>query len=126
MPLTPVTDFPDYGTQSRDLVLVNAEDQPFFTDRDGASQVGFFYLDPKDALSELRNLQQRSASASAKLKLVTLSELYFPFIEGEQEVGEKWLAGGRRTGAGRGCQGAGGACAQPGGPTGRASPARRR
>ena len=36
------------------VALVNAEDQPFFTSKEGGKGVAFFFLDPADALLEMR------------------------------------------------------------------------
>ena len=40
------------------LAIVNADDQPFFTTTEGRTNVGYFFLEPTDALRELRQLQQ--------------------------------------------------------------------
>jgi len=40
------------------LAIVNADDQPFFTSTEGRTNVGYFFLEPTDALRELRQLQQ--------------------------------------------------------------------
>ena len=66
------------------VALVNDQDQPYFTAREGSTQVGFFYLDPKEALSEYKILQQKDPSEQSKLKLIPVSDLYFSYIVGEQ------------------------------------------
>ena len=51
------------------LAIVNADDQPFFTSTEGRTNVGYFFLEPTDALRELRQLQQadpRSPTAEPK------------------------------------------------------------
>lgn len=57
--------------------LVNPDDAPYLN-----GGVGYFYLDPKDALLELRVLQKNSPEA--QLKVVSLAEVYFPLVMGEQ------------------------------------------
>lgn len=59
--------------------LVNPEDQPYLN----SNGVGYFYLDPRDALLELRILQQKGAP-EAELKVVQLDNVYFPLVMGEQ------------------------------------------
>ena len=60
------------------VALVNADDAPYL---DGAG-VGYFYLDPTEALLSLKLLQKNSPDA--RLKVVTLTEVYFPLVRGEQ------------------------------------------
>lgn len=59
--------------------LVNPNDEPYLT---GGNKVGYFFLDPREAMVELRVLQQSSPEAA--LKVVPLSEVYFPLVMGEQ------------------------------------------
>ena len=61
------------------IALVNDEDAPFLTGRGG---VGYFFLDPTEALLELRVL--RKTSPEARFKIVSLAEVYFPLVRGEQ------------------------------------------
>lgn len=42
------------------IALVNQDDSPFFTGRDGLNPLAFFYLEPNDALRELSRLQQET------------------------------------------------------------------
>jgi len=58
------------------IALVNGKGNPVFTDDNG--QVGFFYLDPIEAGLALRVLQR--TSPDARFKVVTLSEVYYPFV----------------------------------------------
>jgi len=58
--------------------LVNPEDAPYLS----GGRVGYFYLDPQEALLNLRVL--RKTSPEARIKIVTLPEVYFPLIRGEQ------------------------------------------
>jgi len=58
--------------------LVNPEDAPYLS----GSRVGYFYLDPQEALLNLRVL--RKTSPEARIKIVTLPEVYFPLVRGEQ------------------------------------------
>lgn len=46
--------------------------------------MAFFYLDPTDALRELRLL--RSSQPDARLKLATLAEIYFPLVLGDPKA----------------------------------------
>jgi hypothetical protein len=46
--------------------------------------VAYFYLDPTDALRELRVL--RSSQPDARLKLATLDEVYFPLVLGDPKA----------------------------------------
>ena len=62
------------------VAIVNEEDSPFLTG--GGGRVGYFYLDPQEALRELKLLQK--SSPEARLKVVTLPEVYFPLVRGEQ------------------------------------------
>ncbi|EOD16815.1 hypothetical protein EMIHUDRAFT_436483 [Emiliania huxleyi CCMP1516] len=63
------------------VAVVNEQDSPYFTSSEGATQVGYFFLDPTDALRELRAVQ--GDNPSARLKLTTLSEVYFPLVQGD-------------------------------------------
>jgi len=50
------------------------------------TQVAYFYLDPTDALRELRLI--RASAPDAKLKLTSLAEVYFPLVQGDpKELG---------------------------------------
>ena len=62
------------------VAIVNGDDAPFLTG--GGGRVGYFYLDPTDALLQLRLLQK--SSPDARLKVVTLDEVYFSLVRGEQ------------------------------------------
>jgi len=66
------------------VALVNDEDAPFLTGEGG--KVGYFFLDPTEALLSLRVLQR--TSPGAKLKVVTLPEVYFNLVRGDsRELG---------------------------------------
>jgi len=60
------------------VALVNADDAPFLTN----GRIGYFYLDPTEALLSLKLLQKNSPEA--RLKVITLPEVYFPLVRGEQ------------------------------------------
>ena len=60
------------------VALVNGDDQPFFTSSDGGRQVGYFYLDPNDALLDYR--QFLKTQPDAKLKVISVPDVYFPFV----------------------------------------------
>ena len=60
------------------VALVNAEDSPFLTN----GRIGYFFLDPIEALRELKLVQKNSPEA--RLKVVTLPEVYFALVRGEQ------------------------------------------
>ena len=60
------------------VALVNAEDSPFLTN----GRIGYFFLDPIEALRELKLVQKNSPDA--RLKVVTLPEVYFALVRGEQ------------------------------------------
>lgn len=47
-------------------------------------QVAYFYLDPTDALRELRVL--RTSQPDARLKLASLAEVYFPLVLGDPKA----------------------------------------
>ena len=67
------------------VALVNSEDQPFFTGKEGGKGVGYFYLEPSDALLDLRLLLQ--TQPDAKLKVVSLTDVYFPIVRSTQDFG---------------------------------------
>ena len=74
------------------IALVNEDDAPFFTGREGLTPLAFFYLDPTDALRELQLLKK--SQPDAKLKLASLSEVYFPLVRGsESKKGQDALGG---------------------------------
>ena len=60
------------------VALVNEDDSPFLTN----GQVGYFYLDPIEALRDKKLLEK--SQPSARLKVVTLPEVYFPLVRGDQ------------------------------------------
>jgi len=62
------------------VALVNEESSPFLTANGG--RVGYLWLDPSEALLELRVLQR--TSPEARFKVVTLPEVYFPLVRKEQ------------------------------------------
>ena len=62
------------------VALVNEESSPFLTGNGG--RVGYLWLDPTEALLELRVLQR--TSPEARFKVVTLPEVYFPLVRKEQ------------------------------------------
>jgi hypothetical protein len=62
------------------VAIVNDDDAPFLTG--GGGRVGYFYLDPNEALRDLRLLQK--TAPEARMKVVTLPEVYFPLVRGEQ------------------------------------------
>lgn len=62
------------------VAIVNEEDAPFLTGGNG--RIGYFFLDAIEALRELKLLQKNSPEA--RLKVVTLPEVYFPLVRGEQ------------------------------------------
>lgn len=66
------------------VALVNDEDAPFLTANGG--KTGYFFLDPTEALLSLRVLQK--TSPGARLKVVTLPEVYFSIVRGDsRELG---------------------------------------
>lgn len=67
------------------VALVNEEDAPFLTGGNGG--IGYFFLDPQEAFRELK-LLQKSGSPNARLKVVTLPEVYFNLVRGDsRELG---------------------------------------
>ena len=67
------------------VALVNADDAPFLTGGNG--KIGYFFLDPQEAFRELK-LLQKSGSPDARLKVVTLPEVYFNLVRGDsRELG---------------------------------------
>lgn len=59
--------------------IVNTEGQPYMIDRERDQNLGFFYIEPSDALRDLQVLKQ-GGQPTASLKIVPLSEVYFPFV----------------------------------------------
>lgn len=64
------------------VALVNAEDQPFFTSKEGGKGVAFFFLDPADALLEMRVMRQQFPDA--RLKIVSMTDVYFPLVANDK------------------------------------------
>jgi len=62
------------------IALVNSEDAPFLTGANG--RIGYFFLDPIEALREKKLLEKNQPDC--RLKVVTLPEVYFPLVRGEQ------------------------------------------
>ncbi|KAL1529640.1 hypothetical protein AB1Y20_000582 [Prymnesium parvum] len=60
------------------VAIVNGDDQPFFISREGSRQVAYFFLDPSEALMEYRQLIK--TQPDAMLKVVGLSDVYFPLV----------------------------------------------
>jgi len=66
------------------LAIVNEDEQPFFTGREARGmRVAFFYLEPLDAIRELKLLKQ--SEPSARLKLTSLDQVYFPLVMGNPD-----------------------------------------
>jgi len=59
--------------------IVNTEGQPYMIDKERDQNLGFFYIEPSDALRDLQVLKQ-GGQPTASLKIVPLSEVYFPFV----------------------------------------------
>ena len=62
------------------IALVNSEDAPFLTGGNG--RIGYFFLDPIEALREKKLIERDQPDA--RLKVVTLPEVFFPLVRGEQ------------------------------------------
>ena len=72
--------------------IVNKQGSPFMVDSERSLSVGYFYLDPKDALLDFQVLKQGGAT-DASLTVVPLSDVYFPYIA---NANEKELGGSLR------------------------------
>ena len=59
--------------------IVNKAGSPFMVDSERSLSVGYFYLDPKDALLDFNVLKQGGAT-DASLTVVPLSDVYFPYV----------------------------------------------
>jgi hypothetical protein len=59
--------------------IVNAEGSPYMIDSERGTNLGFFYLEPNDALRDLQVLKQ-SGNGEAALKVLPLSDVFFPYI----------------------------------------------
>ena len=60
------------------VALVNGDDQPFFTSSEGGRQIGYFYLDPNDALLDYKQIIK--TQPEARLKVISVPDVYFPFV----------------------------------------------
>eukprot|EP00310_Coccolithus_braarudii_P022176 CAMPEP_0183355274 /NCGR_PEP_ID=MMETSP0164_2-20130417/39705_1 /TAXON_ID=221442 /ORGANISM="Coccolithus pelagicus ssp braarudi, Strain PLY182g" /LENGTH=286 /DNA_ID=CAMNT_0025528325 /DNA_START=1 /DNA_END=861 /DNA_ORIENTATION=+ len=65
------------------LALVNEDDQPYFTSSERNTRIAFFFLEPTDALRELKLL--KASEPTARLKLTSLDQVYFNLVMGSTE-----------------------------------------
>merc|ERR1719476_401448 len=62
-------------------IIVNRNGVPYLNQRNATG--AFFYLDPEYAKTALENYRKKEPAAS--LKIVTLADIYFDFVRGDNE-----------------------------------------